>query len=194
VFAPNPVLLDPGQATTVNLTAGSFDFALPTSYPFGVAAVSQADSRVRDEAVTTVTFTGQEAVELSWAPVSQTVQGTPMAGLALAITNTGNVQTTYALSLNMPGLSGQLPVAALTIPARQSIVLPLFVTAASPGTYTISAVAASTSSSAGDNATASVTFDFAAPPLSHTAWLPLVTNGFDTTTLQYWLYLPLILD
>ena len=161
-FATNPVTLNPGQATTVALSASQFAFALPQRYPFAVAAISQSDNRVANEAQGGVTFTPFQAVQVGWQPPAQTVSNTLSASLLMVITNTGNINTNYQFSLDMPGLSGQLPATALNIPAQQVVMLPLNVTAAAAGTYAIEGTASGSSASA--SAVASVTFDVAGQP------------------------------
>ncbi|HSM57591.1 MAG TPA: PKD domain-containing protein [Candidatus Sulfomarinibacteraceae bacterium] len=154
-FSANPVALDPGQSTTVQLTAGPFDFALPTTYPFSVAATSQGDDRVHAEAIVSVTFEAYEALEVAWRPPSQTVTDTFTADFLLVITNTGNVSATHHLDLDMPALSGQLPVDAIPIPAKTTAQIPVTVHASSVGTHTILATA--TAGAGSDSATATLT-------------------------------------
>ncbi len=153
-LSSSTVTLAPGQSQTVQLTAGPLPLVLPQSYPFWVTAVSQADTRIANEAAATITFTGYEGVAAAWLPASQTVTNTLEAAYTLVISNTGNLPTTYQLGLDMPGLSGQLP-AEVTIPAQATAVLPLSVQAGTPGTYTLTAMA--TSAMATNEATATLT-------------------------------------
>jgi uncharacterized membrane protein len=153
-LSSSTVTLAPGQSQTVQLTAGPLPLVLPQTVPFWVTAVSQADTRIANEAAATITFTGYEGVEVAWLPTSQTVTNTLAAAFTLVLSNTGNVPTTYQLALDMPGLSGQLP-AEVTIPAQATAVLPLAVQAGTPGTYTLTATAASTSAT--HEATATLT-------------------------------------
>jgi hypothetical protein len=194
-FSENAVALDPGAVTSVQLTTGALEFALPGTYPIAVAAVSQDDDRARDEATATVTFEAFEAVALAWSPASQSVPDN-MAGLVLVITNTANSAATYALSLDMPGLIGAGLPAEVALPAGAVVMVPVFVTAAAPGTYMLEAGAASTASAAEASATASVTFDFEAPPPAPAGliYLPLLKNGPDTSpALPFRTLLPLVM-
>jgi len=192
-FTANPVALNPGQSTVVNLNASGFGFALPATYPLGVAAVSQGDARVLAEATASLTFDSFEAVELSWNPISQTVSGST-AGLVLVLTNTANVSTRYALTLGAPGLSGGLAQVVVDLPAHATVLLPLFVEAGAPGTYAIEAQADSTTSAAGGSATASVTFNFEAPAPQMRVYLPFVSTQEDDTPLLFErIFLPLVL-
>jgi PKD repeat protein len=140
----------------VQLTADAFEFALPQTYPFAVTAVSQNDGRIHNAANASVTFTSYEAVQVGWQPAAQTVTDTLQAGFLLVITNTGNVDTTYQFSLNMPGLTGGLPTDALPLSAHQVVALSLIVEAGGAGTYAIEGTAVSASGGASDSATATL--------------------------------------
>jgi hypothetical protein len=186
------VALNPGQSTVVNLNASGFGFALPATYPIGVAAISQGDDRAQAEATASLTFESFEAVEVSLNPISQTVAGNT-AGLVLVLTNTANVSTIYALTLDAPGLSGGLAQVEVDLPAHATVLLPLFVEAAAPGTFSIEAQADSTTSAASGSATASITFNFEAPPPQMHLYLPYISNlGDDTPLLSERLFLPLV--
>lgn len=154
-LSSSTVTLAPGQSQTVQLTTGPLPLVLPQTYPFWVTAVSQADERIANEAEATITFTGYEGVAVAWLPTSQTVTNTLSADFTLVLSNTGNLPTIYQLGLVMPGLSGQLPVTALAIPAQGTAMLPLTVQAGAPGTYTLTAAA--TSAAASNEATATLT-------------------------------------
>ncbi|MFO7538435.1 MAG: PKD domain-containing protein, partial [Chloroflexota bacterium] len=130
-----------------------------------VMATSQSDERIRNADEASVTFTGYEGVEIAWLPAGQTVTDTLSASFMLVITNTGNMPTTYAFDLEMPGLSGQLLFDELPIPARSTAVMPLTVYAGGPGVYEIDGTAVSDQgTTASDTATLTI-FLSNQPPL-----------------------------
>jgi uncharacterized membrane protein len=156
-FSSSSVSLGPGQSQTVQMSSGPLPFALPQTYPFWVMAASQTNAQIVNYDEAAVTFTGYEAVEVAWLPASQTVTDTLSATYMLIITNTGNILTQYQVALEMPGLSGQLPLDELPIPARSTAALPLTVYAGGPGTYTLLATAVSDQgTTAGDTAVLTV--------------------------------------
>jgi uncharacterized membrane protein len=155
-FSTNPVTLAPGQSTNVELAAGSFDFALPATYPFGVVATSAGDDRIQQAAGADVTFSAIEAVEVAWQPAAQTISDTLSATFLLVITNTGNVSTGYAFALDAPGLAGTLPVGRLSIPAHVSVALPVTVVAPGAGSYTLEGSALADGGGATDSASATL--------------------------------------
>ena len=183
-LAANPVSLNPGAATTVDLTLAGVDFLLPGSYPLGVAAVSQADDRVQSEAAALVTYTGQEAVQVGWVVNAVEVVDTFSAGFVLVITNTGNLPANYDLSLAMPALSGGSLPASVRIPAHQRVVLPVWVTAAAGGVYTLEATAASNSSAAQASAGATLTINVTGTPPSVNAGGPQSVSEGDLVSFS----------
>lgn len=170
-FSPSSVALGPGQSTTVNMSAGNFDFALPQRYAFSVMAVSEAEAQVRAQDTAAVTFEPQEAVQVRWLPATQTVTDTLQALFVLEVSNTGNRQTTFDLALEAPGLYGALPHSLLELPAKATAQLPVVVRAAGPGVYTLQGVASS-GAAAQDADTATLTMVWTNEP-------PLVDAGSD---------------
>jgi len=151
-FSSNSVALAPGQSQTVQMTTVPMPFVLPQTYAFSVAAISQNDERIANEARAEVTFTAYESVEVAWKPASQVVSGTLSAGYVLVITNTGNLDTTFHLSLEMPGLTGKFAFHTLPMPARTTYNLPLTLWAAGPGTYTLTVLVEGSGSADSDTA------------------------------------------
>ena len=174
-FSINPVALNPGQATTVQLMADVFEYALPTTYQFAVGAESQSDSLVRNEVVAQVSFNQYEDVEVAWIPVSETVTDTLSAAFVMIITNTGNVGATYHFDLNTPGLSSQLSVNQLDILPHIELGVLVTVEASAAGLYTIEGEATSTSGLASDSSIATLEIIFTNEP-------PTAVAGNDETT------------
>src|SRR5690606_30879532 len=171
-FATNPVALDPGQPTTLALSAGPFDFALPTTYPFSIAATAQEDERIHAEDTAAITFETYEAVEVAWQPPSQSVVDTLSATFLLVITNTSNVPTTYDLDLDAPNLRGELPLDSITLPAKSVALLPLTVEANGPGVHTFNGSA--TAAQTNDEDAATLIIEYTSEP-------PIVDAGPDQT-------------
>jgi hypothetical protein len=122
-----------------------------------------------------VTFTSYEGVELAWLPATQTVTDTLSASFMLIITNTGNILTQYQIDLDMPGLSGQLLLDELPIPARTTAVFPVTVYAGGPGVYELVGTAVSDQgTSASDTAVLTII-------MVQTNQPPVVTAGLDRT-------------
>ncbi|MCI0577453.1 MAG: PKD domain-containing protein [Chloroflexi bacterium] len=166
-LATNPVALNPGQSTTVQMTAGDLGFALPATYHFSVVAESQNNSQIRNEAIASVTFSEYEAVKVGWIPVSQTVTDTLSATFIMVVTNTGNINTTYELGLNLPaGLISQWSNNQFAIPAHIAVAVVVTVQADGPGVYLLEGTADSTSSSAFDSSTATLEVVFTNLPPS----------------------------
>ncbi len=160
-FSANPVALNAGQSTTVQLTADDLDFMLPGAYQFSVSAESQNNALIKNQAIADVTFESYEAVAVDLIPVSQTVTDTLSASYIMVVSNTGNVNTTYDLGLNLPiSLTGQLATNQLPLPAHVVGSVVLTVQAAGVGTYLFDGTADSTTSAATDsgNATLEVIF------------------------------------
>jgi hypothetical protein len=188
-FSSNPVSLAPGQSAGVQLSADAFEFALPTTYEFAVVATSQNDDRIQNEDTAEITFTEYEAAEVAWRPDSQTVTDTLSATFLLVITNTGNVNTTYQFSLDMPGLTGQLPLDELGIPAHMAAAVPVTLEASRGGTYTIVGTA---TSAVGTTASATATLIVeGGTPAGRTLYLPIVVAKTPEEELN--LYLPIVM-
>jgi PKD repeat protein len=136
----------------VQLTADDLDFMLPATYQFSVSAESQNNALIKNAAIAEVTFESYEDVLVSWQPVSQTITDTLSASYIMVLTNTGNVDTTYDLGLNLPvGLTGQLATTELPLPAHVEAAVVVSVQADGPGTYVFGGTADSTTSGATDS-------------------------------------------
>jgi uncharacterized membrane protein len=156
-ISPNAVSLEPGQSQIVQVTAGALAHALPGDLTLGVLAESQSQDYVRDEDAWAVTITEYQAVEVAWLPEAQTVSGTLSASFMLIVTNTGNVNTTYAISvLSTPEAAAQLAVTSLPIPPRTAATLPVVVEAPGGGVYTLEGRAVFGDVQASDTATLTV--------------------------------------
>ncbi len=156
-FSPNPVSLAAGASTLVQLSAGELDFALPQTYPFAVTARSQSNPAVQNYDTADITFTGFQAVEVGVVPISQTLTNTLQASYLLLITNTGNVDTVFTLNVNAaPSLELVLEVNELYLPPHMMAGILLTARANMAGTYLITVSAASTTSAAQDEGTATL--------------------------------------
>jgi hypothetical protein len=105
------------------------------------------------EDTTTVAFGGQEAVEVGWLPVSQTISQTLEATYMLLITNTGNVETVYAFDVAAPNLqvvAQQLD--QLSIPPHMTAANLVTLRASQAGMFPFSGEASSTSGPASGTA------------------------------------------
>ncbi len=157
-FDVNPVTLSPGESTVVQMTAGPLPFALPQTYPFGVTARSQGNPEIIGYDVAEITFEGFEAVDVGILPATQTVTDTLSASFLVVITNTGNIDTVYALSASSdPALDLALEVDEIYIPPHMAAGILLTAQADDSGTYDIAVQADSVSSSASDMGSATLT-------------------------------------
>ncbi len=96
------VSLGAGASQVVQLATSPLGFPLPGNALLTTSARSTGDSAITGEDTTTVSFGGQEAVEVGWLPVSQTISQTLQATYMLLITNTGNIETTYVFDVAQP--------------------------------------------------------------------------------------------
>ena len=153
-FDLDPVSLDAGASMVVQLTAADLHFALPQSYPFAVTAQSHADPQVLNWDMAEVTFNDFEAVDVAFLPASQTVTHTYEATYLTIITNTGNVDTIYALEVSAdPALNLELMIDEVYIPPHMAAGIPLRARAAATGTYALTLQVDSVSSAAAAEAT-----------------------------------------
>ena len=137
---------------TEQLSATPLDFALAQTYQFEVTAHSLGNSHIQDRDLADVTFTGYEGVEVGWIPMTQTLTNTVEATYLLVVTNTGNVNTTYDLSLAAPGLDFDLEDTILTIPPHIAAATIVRLRPATAGIYTI--LGQATTASLSDSSTA----------------------------------------
>jgi uncharacterized membrane protein len=173
-FSSDSVSLEPGEAQTVQLTANNLDFLLPKPYRVVVAAESQADDRIVDQAEATVSLTAYEAVQAAWHPVEQTVDGVLSASFTLVITNTGNLNTEFQITGSVTaGGKVSFGTLALEIPARGTAALPALVEVPQGGVYQVSATAQS--GQAQDSAAATLTVIFASEPPK--LYLPVIMRS-----------------
>ena len=152
-LTPASVSLSPGASQVVQLAAGPLPFALPGASLLGVTARSTGASAIIGEDTTTVAFGGQEAVEVGWQPVSQTISQTLEATYMLLITNTGNVETVYAFDVSAPNLqvvAQQLD--QLSIPPHMTAANLVTLRASQAGVFPFSGLASSASGPASDTA------------------------------------------
>jgi uncharacterized membrane protein len=177
-LSANPVTLDSGQSLPVDLTADGLGLILPGTYPFAVTATSQVDGRIRGEDTAQVTIEGFEAVEVSWVPSSQTVNGTLTAGFLLVVSNTGNVPAIYQLALDSGDVRAKLPLGEILIPPHVNATLALGVEAPQGGTFILEGTASSANATGSGTATLTVVFDNE-PPVADAG--PDQTVAVDTT-------------
>lgn len=156
-FDSSSVALNPGEFTTVQLTADNLSFALPQTYEFAVLAESQADDRIQSEDHAWVTFGGVESVETTWIPESRTVTGTLQTTLLLVITNTGNIPTIYNFDATAVGLESELLIHQILILPHMQVTIPVIWKANQGGVYTLQGTATSNSTSENDSDTATLT-------------------------------------
>ncbi len=180
-FSTNPVSLSPGQAADVTLTTAAFPFVLATRHPFAVVATSQNDDRIQNQASAEVTFTSYEAVDVTWLPPSRTLTNTLTASFMLLITNTGNMATTYDLSVAAPGLSLEAETNTVYVPPHMTAAILVTAVASADGTYTLTGAASS--SAASDTDTALLIVDTGGglqPPVAHD---DMAVTGEDTPVI-----------
>ncbi len=152
-FTPSSVSLAPGANQVVQLATSPLGFPLPGSVLLTASARSTGNSAIVGEDTTTVAFGGQEAVEVGWLPVSQTISQTLEATYMLLITNTGNVETVYAFDVAAPNLqvvAQQLD--QLSIPPHMTAANLVTLRASQAGMFPFSGEASSTSGPASGTA------------------------------------------
>jgi hypothetical protein len=142
-LAVETVSLAPGASQTVALTADDLRFLLSGSQQFAVLAQSATDSTIQAEDRAAFTIAPQEDVVVSWLPESQTVTATLEMGLMLLITNTGNLATAYAIAFDGLDLTAVAESGTVILPPGSTAALPVTVTAAQYGQYSLEALAAS---------------------------------------------------
>jgi uncharacterized membrane protein len=168
------VTLNPGESQTVQVTINGVDFAMAGDYRVGLHAQSQTQSEIEDAAAAQLTVTEQEGLEMQWLPETQAITETSQAAFTLIMTNTGNVNTTFDLSV------GASPSAAVEVAANQVLIPPqatvfVVVKVAVPrnGTYMLMATADSGTMQASNTATLTVS---GLEPELIKMYLPLVIN------------------
>ena len=148
-FSQDSVTLNAGESTTIQLLADDFTFALPIEYTFAVAAISQADGNVLNEAQAKITISNEEAVEVSYFPDDQVVDPDETAFYVLTVTNTGNLVTEYVMTFGSTprgsGVSVSGSLDRIFIPAHSTVVVYVNASADAPGTYNIDGSAESPS-------------------------------------------------
>ncbi|MEI2691379.1 MAG: transglutaminase domain-containing protein [Anaerolineae bacterium] len=152
-LTPASLLLSPGASQTVQLAAGPLPFALPGASLLGVTARSTGNSAIVGEDTMPVTFGGQQAVQVGWQPVSQTISQTLEATYMLLITNTGNIETVYAFDVAAPNLQvvGQ-QLDQLSIPPHMTAANLVTLRASQAGAFPFTGQASSASGPASDTA------------------------------------------
>jgi hypothetical protein len=129
-----------------------------------VAAQSQANSNIISQDSLAVTLTAYEAVTTAFEPISQTLTDTLTATYMLVVTNTGNINTLYHFSSDVPGASSTINQSAVEIPAHSAVNILVTVAAPGPGTYVVTGTAVSDSGAASDSATATLIIPGDPPP------------------------------
>ncbi|MCA9933160.1 MAG: VCBS repeat-containing protein, partial [Anaerolineales bacterium] len=137
------VTLDAGQSQTVELAVSQMAALPPGALSLGLLARSQTDERVVAVAETAVTMNELEAASMAWQPPSRTVTDTLQASFLLVITNTGNVLTTYELSLAVDGGAAKSQRTQVVVPVGGAAVVPVTARVTGPGVYEVVATAVS---------------------------------------------------
>jgi hypothetical protein len=158
------------------------DFTLPGDYLVGVLGESQTQGQIRDEDTYSVAITEHEAVQVTWLPATQAVSDTLSANFTLIVTNSGNVNTDFALSASAtPSADVQLGVQGLPLPSSTTAYLPVSIRVIRGGTYELEGTAVGGSVQASDTATLTVLYD--GP--GGTLYLPfLAMNSSSSVELQ----------
>jgi hypothetical protein len=152
-FTPSSVSLAPGANQVVQLATSPLGFPLPGNALLTASARSTGNSAIVGEDTTTVAFGGQEAVEVGWLPVSQTISQTLQATYMLLITNTGNIETTYVFDVAAPNLQVvSQELAQLSIPPHMTAANLVTLQASQAGTFPFTGQASSASGPALDTA------------------------------------------
>jgi hypothetical protein len=178
-FQPEQVSLGAGAATTVQLIAEPRTFALSQRYRFDVAAQSQRVPDVFDRDQATVTFAPVSDVDIAVAPVAEELTGAGQVSYLAVITNTGNLDHTFALTVDTgePGLSARLEVAEVFIPAHMAASVLVTVESdgsIAEGTYPIRVQAAAVGGAADDTDAADLRVT--ASPDVLIIYMPLITR------------------
>ena len=156
-FTPASVSLGAGASQVVQLNTGPLGFPLPGNALLAASARSNGNSAIVGEDTTTVAFGGQEAVEVGWLPVSQTISQTLEATYMLLITNTGNIETVYAFDVSAPNVQVVAQeLEQLSIPPHMTAANLVTLRASQAGTFPFSGQANSTSGPAADTAGATL--------------------------------------
>jgi uncharacterized membrane protein len=168
-FSPAAVTLGPGESQTVILSSSGMDYALPQNYWIGALAESQSQPDVRDEDATLLRFAGLTAIQVTWEPVEQAINGINTAAFRLQLSNPGSLGATFQLSFTAhPQAEMQAEVFEIYIPAQMSLAQLVRVTVNGSGFYQLHATAAS--GNLQDSATALLTVS----GLQSSFYLPLV--------------------
>ncbi len=168
---PSLLSLAAGQSQTVQLTAGPLAFALPQEYVLGILAQSQAEAGIRNQDIAMIGILAKQAVQISWQPGSQTVDGSLTASFSLVVSNTGNLNTTFQISGGVsPEGEARFQAGSLELPARSTAVLLVDVQVPRGGDYQIEATAQSGLTQASASAELIVIYASEPPKL----FLPLI--------------------
>jgi uncharacterized membrane protein len=162
-FSLDTVTLSPGQAQTVQFTADNMEHLLPGTYDLVVAAQSQANGNIISQDETAMSLLEYEAVEAVFVPLSQTVTDTLTATFMLVVTNTGNVNTLYQFSSNVPGASSSVSQPTIQLPAHNTAAILVTVIAPGGGVYEVMGTAVSPNNTTA-TATATLTIPGEPPP------------------------------
>jgi hypothetical protein len=154
-FSQPTVSLAPGASTTVQLSASGLTMALPSTYPFGVTAQSQANPTIQNFDTADVTFTGARSFAVALEPDSWLLTDALETSYTLVISNTGNLADTFtvAASASPAGLLVTPEVSQVFIPAHMTVRLAVAVRASGTGTYQITGLVTTATSSGSDTAT-----------------------------------------
>ncbi len=154
-FSQSSLSLAAGASATVQLSADDFSFALPISYTFAVAATSQTDAIIKDDAVAVIDFDPHEDVIVDWIPDLIETERNDTVYYLLVVTNTGSIATNYAVTVgSVVSTTMQTalnPDGTISIPAHASATFLVAVSAESPGTFALDGSAVSVAGSNDDD-------------------------------------------
>ena len=152
-----------------------FDFALPGDYLAGLYAQSQTQSTIKNADTALLAVTEQEGIDLQWLPATQVITGTSQVAFTLMITNTGNVNTTFDLSMSAsPGAAVEIANSQILIPPQAMVLVMVWVDVSRNGVYALTATAESGTVQASDTATLTVS---SLEPEMLEIYLPLIINN-----------------
>ena len=173
-FSSESVTLAAGAATVVQYTAGPFTGALPQVYGLSVEARSGENTAVLGNDRTAFTLVAQEGVAVAWLPPSQNISNTFAANFTLALTNTGNIATTYSLTLSGAGLALAEVPAEILLPPGMSARIPVAVLANGPGEFVLTGTAVGNAVQASE--TAVLWVEIAVSPANKAVYLPIIVR------------------
>ena len=173
-ISQDTITIPAGSSQSVAITVNNYDLSLSGEIVLGLLAKSQTQTSIQAQDEKHIMIELVAGVAVSWLPNEITIDGITNAAFSLVITNTGNVLTTYAVTVNSdPRLEIGLPTDSLLLPPASIATLLLPVNAPGSGNYSLTATVES-------------------GIVQDSANSLLIVEGVDPPITEFYIYLPLV--